>query len=258
MSTLIVTQSRTVIGCGIETNGAILYYDISNPLSYTSPATITNNLAFQNPTWTGSLVGSPTYNVTYPQSLTLNGSTQYVTCTEAYLGPSFTAIAVVKSSSPTWNTNNSNIFGGNSSTAVGAPFNESGFTMYPPTLGATTVNFVMSDSRYGPQATLVGTITPSNIDVPTFYYLSFDAYPLPNIGGVLKYGYNDFIYTDPNTNNYSRYLTNQMNLYIGASDTGTNPLDMTVYSAILYNRAFEDWEISQTYQAMKRKYGIPD
>lgn len=260
---VIISQSRTVVGCGIETTDAILYYDISNPLCYGGSGTTTNNLVFKNPTYTGSLVNGPAYDATYPQNFSFDGSNDYLTCTEAYLGPSFTAIVVAKSNQSTWSVYNidpflsTNIFGGNSNQTVGYPYNFSGFSIYP--YSPTSISFVICDEAFGGRGFTTGNITPTNIDVPTFYFLSIKAYPiLPGGGGGgldVKYGYNNNI-TSYSTNN-TRTLTNKMDLFVAADDIGANPLNMTLYSAILYNRALEDWEITQTYQAMKRKYGIP-
>lgn len=159
-----------------------------------------------------------------------------------YQTAAFTWVMIARSSNTTSNTWSAN--GGLGSNRY--PGN--GWQTYNPS-GTHQVDFYMGNTSVS-YALLIGTITPSNIDVPHMYVISSN-------GSNLHKGYVDGGSPVSSTSSLTRTSSTQHELifgrdgYIGGSET-----KMVAYVQIMYDRQLSDAEVLVIYNAYKGRFGF--
>lgn len=243
----------TVFGPSIVTNGLVVYYDFANPRCAPS-GDIVNNLIPAYSNITASLSGSganrPTLvSNTYLSFNRLNENFMYYNLPS--MGPSFTSILIASSPTSNWV-----VVGTNQSTLI------DGITPSTP-LSAYRLFTNPSDSVWGVMRTSIGgygntsnNLAPS-ITSPHYYYCSFD-----NSTGNTRYGVDsNIVYsetlstTNRGTGTNASFYFSRFNPYYFVN-FGARFLDSNIYYHMYYNRALSATEISQNYNAVKKRFGF--
>jgi hypothetical protein len=116
-------------------------------------------------------------------------------------------------------------------------------------VGTRQVDFYMGDTSQS-WATLIGSITPTNIDVPHMYVISSN-------GANVHKGYVDNGSPISNGTNLTRTASQQNELiwgrdgYIGGTET-----KLITYVQIMYDRQLSDNEVLQLYDAYRPRFGF--
>lgn len=115
--------------------------------------------------------------------------------------------------------------------------------------GGNRVDFYMGNTSVS-YAAFIGTITPTNIDVPHMYVISSN-------GSNLHKGYVDNGSPISNTTSLSRTSSQQNELIFGRDgyQSGTN-VKMVSYVQIMYDRQLSDDEVLQLYSAYQGRFGF--
>lgn len=261
---------RGIIGPNIVLDGLVAYHDIANPNSYPGSGNTINDLAPLRGLSTASLSqvgGGITYNSTFPQSLTfISGSG--VRASGSFkltnFGPSFTAIIVASSPTPTWNPNGTAIIGYRGGALVAGGGNNSAT---PATSGFIfsawyNTNFNSNQIQCGIKQSAGGDaqyqilLTGVDITKPHVYYLSYNEGTALTLGS-LTLGY-DTTFSTVQTLTLNR-IPSDVNLYYSWQDEAGYPsryLTYNMYLGMIYNRALTTTELTQTYYALKSRFGI--
>ena len=232
----------------IPTNGITFISDAGSTISYPKSGSTSYSM---DPTNNGAyltLVNGVSYVSEYGGGFLFDGvdDSAFATVTSGGFGiyhtAAFTFVMICRS----WNTtpNSWNCNGGIGSNR----YSGNGWQMYNPS-GTHKVDFYMGNTSNS-YATLIGTITPANIDVPHMYVISSN-------GTNLHKGYVDNGSPVSTTTSLTRTSSQQNELIFGVDGYvgGTNAKIIT-YVQVMYDRQLSDAEVLQLYDAYKVRFGL--
>jgi len=247
---------RGIIGPNIALDGLVVYYDFSNPKCYSTGDTV-NNLMPIYPNITASLSGSGVSRPTLVSNTYLNFNRlneNYMYYTLPSMGPSFTSILIASSPTSTWQATNTNVSSLIYAANASNPVSGYRFITNPSTISWD----IESNSGGNSYSNALSTQTPTPLTSLHYYYLSFNNTTgnylcgidtnSPSSGTILVPSNRG---TSINTSVYfSRYHP------LVTANFTARWLNSNIYYHMYYNRALSINEITQTYYALKYKYGL--
>lgn len=267
MSTIDIGYSGIgTIGPNIVLDGLVVYHDIVNQKSYPGSGNKINDISPYQGYTTASLsqVGAGySYNSTFPQSIRFtsgSGIRASGSFTLPNFGTSFTAIVVASSPTSTWNVGGyeqdgirgGNLVGGGTQGSPQSAFNAFNLGAYYDNNSSQQKNKLISTIMTTTSQNYYG-IDLSSIDItkPHIYYLSYN-------NSTIISGYDNTLFSAsfPLTRTPSN-----LTLYYSwadrpASGYESRYLNYNMYLCMIYNRALSEKELTQTYSALKSRYGI--
>lgn len=239
-----------VSGPSLPIEGLQLYYDFSNPNCYPGSGDTVYNLVPTQKGITGSLFNSPTYTSNSSTgNFSFNGVNQYLRCSPVTIGPAFTALVIAKSNAVSfWSTNYSNLFGGGTANP-GSVFKSTGFTLGTDQFAGTTTNGIRYVACSNGGVPTTSYTVPSSVTNSRLYFIKTlgGASPMTNI-----YGYNNTFSSSSFA--FARTQSNIINLYMATNDNASGAfLNVTIYTALLYNRALNNKEILDIYNIFNKR-----
>jgi hypothetical protein len=156
-----------------------------------------------------------------------------------YFTAAFTFVMICRSTIANWSCN-----GGIGSNRYP---DGTGFVMYN-FAGTKQVGFYMGDTSVAYAAT-IGTITPTNIEVPHMYVISSN-------GTNLHKGYVDNGSPISNTTSLSRAAVQHELIFGQDGYIGGSNVKMISYVQIMYDRQLSDAEVQQLYSAYQGRFGF--
>ena len=229
----------------IPTKGITFISDIGSTISYPIGGFTSSSI---DPVGNGGfsvVQNGPTYVTEYGGGFQFDGvdDVAYASVTSGGFGiyhtAAFTFVMICRSTIPNWSSNGgigSNRYAGN------------GWQMNN-VAGTKQVGFYMGDTSVSYAAT-IGTITPTNIEIPHMYVISSN-------GTNLHKGYVDNGSPISNTTSLSRTSSQQNELIFGRDGyVGGSNVKMISYVQIMYDRQLSDAEVLQLYSAYQGRFGF--
>ena len=230
----------------IPTNGITFISDIGTTLSYPLNSTIGYSM---DPVGNGGEArhdGGVTYVTEYGGGFQFDGidDALYFTVTSSgfglFLTAAFTWVVICRSSHSSNAWSNSSI--SNNRYPDGAGFS------FATTNGSRNVNFYVG-STSNAFAVNIGTITPSNVNIPHMYVVSSN-------GTNSHKGYVDNGSPVSSTTSLSRAAV-QHEIFVGVNGyVAGSQMKMVSYVQIMYNRQLSDAEVLQLYSAYQGRFGF--
>ena len=230
----------------IPTSGITLISDIGSTISYpmggvTASSMDTTSFSPYSEFYNGAFYVSE-YGGGF-QFDGINDTAQFLNSTGGgygvYFTAAFTFVMICRSTVANWSCN-----GGIGSNRYP---DGTGFIMYN-VVGTKQIGFYMGDTSIAYAAT-IGTITPTNIEVPHMYVISSN-------GTNLHKGYVDNGSPISNTTSLSRAAVQHELIFGKDGYIGGSNVKMVSYVQIMYNRQLSDTEVLQLYSAYQGRFGF--
>ena len=230
----------------IPTNGITFISDIGSTISYPMGGVTSSSI---DPSGNGGfsvVQNGPTYVTEYGGGFKFDGidDVAYASVTSGGFGiyhtRAFTFVMICRSTVANWSSTGgigSNRYAGN------------GWQMNNVS-GTKQIGFYMGDTSVSYAAT-IGTITPTNIEVPHMYVISSN-------GTNLHKGYVDNVAPRINTTSLSRAAVQHELIFGKDGYIGGSNVKMISYVQIMYNRQLSDNEVLQLYSAYQDRFGFLD
>lgn len=253
--------SSTTFGPNLILDGLLVYYDITNPNCFNGTGDTVYNLVSTK--YNATIVDSPIYNSTYPQTINFNGSSY------AYynidLPESYTIIAIVKSNTYfAWDVYP---FGtGNRTPLIASNINSNdGFSLYG--LGTNQTYNTINGEVYSSTGVLstvsriFSPVAPYQIDTLNFYASSWSSNSqllkvYDNILVGQGQGSGNNLFSASLSTSITRTSTTNANVELASEFNGVFRSYITMGAHLLYNRQFSDQEMQMTYQILKSKFNL--
>jgi len=166
------------------------------------------------------------------------------------MGPSFTSVVIASSPTSNWDSTP------NQSTVIDGVSLSTPLSAYRLFTGPSTLLWGVMNTSVGNYGNTSNYLTPSSIISPHYYYCSFN-----NTTGNTLYGFDNTSYsetlstTNRGTSTNTSFYFSRFHPYY-ATNFQERFLNSRIYYHMYYNRALSANEISQNYNAMKRRFGF--
>ena len=232
----------------IVTNGLVLNLDAGQQNSYRGSGTTWTDLSGNGTN--GNLVNSPTFLTEYSGAISLDGTDELINFSNSNNYYAETVIVWAKSNTATWSGSGS----GGGFGYLSSSRRKNGHILHTNSGGTSVDVYVMltdADSDFNSYHN-VGTISPSNIQIPHRYAYSTN-------GSNLHKGYLDGVAVVTSTTSISRDVSTVQRYWeVGSDDFPPQPRNGngTFYIVQKYNRQLTDTEVSQNFEALRGRYGV--
>ena len=228
----------------VITEDLVLYYDFDNTDSYPSGTTVTDLSASD---YTGTLVNGPVYSSVNGGILNFDGSNDYIDTNNSIASESFTINAWFKLSDVSVArmliSKEENVVGG-------APWN---YRMYlDQTTGHLIGDIAQVPISGGGSGDTKSMLYPVNMADNIWHYTTFSRDADTNTVKL----YVDGILVEESSDVLSGTIMNNQNVWIGRSAVGggSYPLNGSIGSILIYDRALTDEEVNTNYLATKDRF----